>query len=111
MNSVAVLPRTVEKRNSGSDREMTVSENSLEKRLRVVEAVCGSCEPVQMERWRVQLDLNEKCEGRMEQLESCVRELKTTIKVNNTKVGLIFFVVQVVVSGVLIAVMTQIMNR
>jgi hypothetical protein len=86
-------------------------DNGIEKRLRAVETTCGACSPLQAERWNVLHATNKRLETRMEHLESCVRELKTTIKVNNVKVGMIFFVVQIVVSGLLLALLAQVLER
>ncbi len=87
-----------------------MNDNSVDKRLRVVEGDLRSLESRDKERWRMQFANNQKCEARMEDLEKCVSEFRTTIKVNNARLTMIFFIVQIAVSGLLIVVLDRLMQ-
>lgn len=86
-------------------------DHDWETRLRWAEGRLHEFEPRNEDRWRNQLAWNDKQEAAMDQLDMCLRELKTALRVNTVKLGLVFFVVQVVVSAVFITVLTQLVGR
>lgn len=74
-----------------------------EDRLRELEQACGEHSAQSDERWRNQFHKNRTAEEKMGKLESCVRNLKTAITVNNVKLAGIFIAAQIIISGLMVA--------
>ncbi len=88
-----------------------MNDNSIDKRLRKCEAMCGSRDAVDAERWRVQFAFNEKCEDRMKSMEKCMGKFSTAIAVSNAKIIMVFVVIQLAIAGLLVAVMKELVLR
>ena len=79
-------------------------DEQIDSRLRDVEKKYARSDGQNQERWTAQFLFNEKMEGRMIDVENCVNQHSTNLKVNNVKMGAIFTFVQIVVMAVVAAV-------